>query len=141
MKKYIIRSNKFYGELVLGYIDGKLVFFDISTVSNNAAMLVWIYENLPSTIAHLQAWPSKTKNSLVITEVPMLLTFDAFWKAYNYKVGSKIKTASLWNKLSEEKRTLALAKIEKYRQWTKGKGIDMVYPERYIKDERFENDF
>lgn len=67
--------------------------------------------------------------------------FERFWNAYGYKVGNKARVAKKWNALGEGDRLLALGAIARYKRFAEGKKIDRVYPETYIDQRRWENEF
>jgi hypothetical protein len=56
-------------------------------------------------------------------------------------VGNKTKAKKLWTELSDADKTLALNKLPLYKRFIQVKGIETVYPERYISQRRFENEF
>lgn len=60
---------------------------------------------------------------------------------YGYKVGNKPRVQKKWNALPEGERILALGAIPKYKRFAEGKHIDLVYPETYIDQRRWENEF
>ena len=68
-------------------------------------------------------------------------TFERFWNAYGYKVGNKARVQKKWNALPEGERVLAMAAIPRYRRFAEGKRIELVYPETYIDQRRWENEF
>ena len=76
-----------------------------------------------------------------MVEVPDDLSFEAFWTRYGYKVGDKKKATKLWNEMKPESRALALSKIERYKKFAENANIALVYPERYLSQRRFENEF
>ena len=69
------------------------------------------------------------------------LGFEAFWKAYGYKVGGKARAEKLWGRLGEEERLLALGGIWKQRLHSERHKTDMPYPETYLSQRRWENEF
>lgn len=67
--------------------------------------------------------------------------FERFWNAYGYKVGNKARVQKKWERLPEGERILALGSIARYKRFAEGKKIDLVYPETYIDQRRWENEF
>lgn len=67
--------------------------------------------------------------------------FERFWNLYGYKVGNKTRVQKKWDRLPESEKILALGAIPKYRRFAEGKKIDLVYPETYIDQRRWENEF
>jgi hypothetical protein len=142
MKKYIVTSTLFMGELSFGYINDQLVFFDITSVAHDRDLAQRLWAKLPTTEADLLGW-LKTSKTMKIVEVPMDLSFDNFWntygKAYGSKVGNKPKCTTLWKKLNDEDKTLALLGIEPYKRAKQSEGTAMLYPERYLTHETYRN--
>lgn len=103
------------------------------------AALLWILERLPITVTELEKLSANIKAKLVPTALD--LSFDTFWKEYDFKVGNKTKCEKLWNSLSDADKTVAMHKLAHYKRFVKVKGIELVYPERYISQRRFENEF
>lgn len=140
MKKYIVTSTQFMGELVFTYSNNQLVQMDVEAVSNIETMLRFIYEKLPKTSEALLGWLVVSK-TMKIREVPSDLTFENFWNTYSYKVGNKPKSEKLWKALSDASKALAITKIKKYREAKEQEGTAMLYPERYLSYKTYENEF
>lgn len=74
--------------------------------------------------------------------VGMLNTgFNEFWEAYAYKVGNKARVMKKWAALPEEDRISAMVAIPHYKGFAQRRGIERVYPETYIDQRRWENEF
>jgi hypothetical protein len=140
MKKYIVTSSQFMGELVFGYQHNQLVFMDLDAISEVPSFLAYVYSKLPVSSEALQGWLASSK-TMKIREVPADLTFENFWNTYGYKVGNKPKAQKLWNALKDQKKALALMKIKPYQKYVEAAAIAMIYPERYLSQERYENEF
>lgn len=69
------------------------------------------------------------------------LSFARFWGAYGYKVGNKATVEKKWNALKPEDRMLALQGIERQRRHSESHKTDMPYPQTYIDQRRWENEF
>lgn len=69
------------------------------------------------------------------------LSFVHFWTAYGYKVGNKATAEKKWNALKPEDRLLALQGIARQRRHSESHRTDMPYPETYINQRRWENEF
>ena len=90
-------------------------------------------------VARFEAWKKAGVNVRQVDG--MDLSFERFWNAYGYKVGAKARVQKKWERLPEGDRILAIASIGRYRRFAEGKHIDMVYPETYIDQRRWENEF
>jgi hypothetical protein len=141
MKHYIATSNSFQGELSFKYdLNGLLIAFEISAVISSGQR-DWFFKNLPLNESDLIVSWAKSSKTLRITEVPIDLSFDAFYNKYSYKVGDKKKCIKLWSGLSDEIRTKALMVVPKYFRWLEATGTAKVYPERYLSKEYYNNDY
>ena len=69
------------------------------------------------------------------------LSFACFWNTYAYKVGNKATVEKKWNALKPEDRLLALQGIVRQRRHSEPKHTDMPYPQTYIDQRRWENEF
>lgn len=84
---------------------------------------------------------AKRQKTMELQPVPVDLSFERFWEQYDYKIGAKERTRSLWNKLSVESRVKALHRIGAYKQWSTQKNYDLAYPERYLSKSLYEGEF
>lgn len=69
------------------------------------------------------------------------LSFAYFWNTYAYKVGNKATVEKKWNALKPEDRLLALRGITLQRRHSESHRTDMPYPQTYIDQRRWENEF
>jgi len=67
------------------------------------------------------------------------LSFENFWKTYNYKLGHKKKAAKTWDRMDEEDKILAMSHIRKYDHFIQANKIKKLYPETYLNQRRWEN--
>lgn len=137
-QKYLMTS-KTGVQIEFGYDgNGRLVEFRLASELEEEHHK-WLIDRLPFTKTDLEKLGNVP--SVTITEIPLDLSFETFWKAFDYKVGSKPKAETLWNKLTDADKTLALQAIPKYKFYLKESGLACIYPERFISQERFKNEF
>lgn len=67
--------------------------------------------------------------------------FPAFWELYAYKVGNRARVQKKWEALPEADRINAMAAIPRYKRFAANKRIERVYPETYLDQRRWENEF
>lgn len=139
MKKYAVTSTNFTGEVYYTFgVNGLLVCVEFIGIVE-AAVHAKLCGTLPINELTLLHW-KKTNSKMVIAEVGLDLSFTNFWNRYNYKVGKK-EAETAWNKLTEAKKIKALGSIAMYDKHVNDKGIAKIYPERYLKKERFEDEY
>ncbi len=78
---------------------------------------------------------------VVILPILAKLSFADFWNTYAYKVGNKGKAEKLWHGLSDADRTKCFNSIARYKQHLANNNIDTLYPERYLSQRRFDNEY
>jgi len=114
--------------------EGILVKFENSAVLNDE-QLIYVRNHFPFVIDELQTLAGKTGMLTEVTDI----SFDRFWTEYNYKKG-KIAAFKEWKKLSSDEMVKAIVRIKPYRFDCKCHNREMVYPERYLKDRRFDDE-
>ncbi len=136
MRKYVLTSNKFTGSLVFEYdLNGILTGFKNEAELSNE-QIFFLHTHFPFKEGHL----SIAAGSGTITEITDL-SFERFWNDYAYKVGDKSKTRKLWKELSESEKIAVLDSFKRYNYYLKYMGIAKVYPERYLSQRRWENEY
>lgn len=139
MKRYVLTSFKTLGEVVYRFDDADMIISCEVSPNMPEEDRLRVFKNVPKNVETLMKW--KERPTLKIEFIPDDLSFDFFWRSYDYKVGNKAKCKKLWESLSDDKKAKALSMIQRYKQWAAGKNIDRVYPERYLSQERFDNVF
>lgn len=144
-KKYLLRLKKQDGGYLNYYLKynehGDLYHVEFRDLeeSMTAAQRGWIWQFIPKTIEELEV--RRKVKGVKITEVEMDLSFDAFWNLYAYKVGNKKRAKVSWDKLDDATRLIVLQKVKEYQYFLKHKSYDMVFPERFLSEKRYENDY
>ncbi len=88
-----------------------------------------------STIKHFEA----VKNIEVLKGEPDI-SFDAFWRLYNLKVG-KLETGKAWKRLSKADKLTAIKQLAAYNGYLKRSRKEKVYPATYLNKRRFDDQF
>lgn len=108
-------------------------------LSEKQKQWLFFHTRFPYTENAIKSWGKAYKNFEVIIGQPDL-SFDSFWKAYNYKVG-KVPAEKGWGKLSKANRLKAFKSIKPYNAYLRRKGIEKAYAQKYINQEKFNDDF
>lgn len=140
MTKYNIEIREIPGFTVLGYLDGRvcLISFEHSNLSD--LHVAKFLSRFPLHERDLEAWKRREPN-ITITKQPQDLSFERFWTVYNYKVGKKSKSEKLWNEMTLDERSAALVAVVKYNKWMNSKSIEKAYPETWLSQKRWENEY
>jgi len=136
MKSYSIKSNKTQSTLVFKYnTNGVLCGFEIL---ENELTMEQTDGLLKSVFLVEREFLNFCKDKKVeVTTLLEDLSFDRFWKAYDYKQG-KVKAAQEWNKMNDTSKAAAIGGIRKYKK-NLPQGVALLYPERYLKYKRWED--
>jgi len=136
IEKYILTSPSFAGNVVFGFYGGYLVTFSNES-EMNGDQRKWLYTHFPFTLQNLTAIQTQIKGRL--EQVPVDLTFDAFWEVYGKKVNRK-RCEPQWKKLSEAERITCLRSIPAYNSYLKRMhNRAKLDPENYLRRESFQN--
>lgn len=135
-KKYILqpRSNTSVSVVFEFDLNGFLIMFKL-TGNFNDQQHRWLLINIPTRQEMIKHFDGKLFR---VKEVPIDLSFDAFWKAYNYKVGKKVMAENLWKRMSEEERIKAMTYIARYDQEIRQSGVQKAYPTTYLNQKYYE---
>ena len=139
MKKFILQSQKFEGEVVFGYDDdGRLVEYT-SRAELSEAQITFLFGHFPFNEADLKALTAGKGNESKVVPLVEDYSFDEFWDAFAHKVGNKGKAEKLWEKLTPAEQTNIMAFIPSYLRYVSFKKIEQTYPETFLNQRRWEN--
>lgn len=68
-------------------------------------------------------------------------SFENFWTLYGHKVGNKKLVGKKWENMAWEDQIMAIGSIPRIKRYYQEKGYDLPYPETYINQRRWENEF
>lgn len=89
-----------------------------------------------------QLFPGWRKHHYIVKDVTAIdVSFERFWNLYGKKVGNKGGVEKRWSKLEWEEKVMALGCVPRMRQYYERKGLDLPYPETYVNQRRWENEF
>ena len=138
------RDNMAWLELL--YEDHELVY---AKVCNNTYLSPlqqgWVWGTLvleARKIDDIERYAANSKGKIRLLQLPLDTSFETFWTQYANKVGKKERTTQLWKLLSDEDKSRALAGIKRYKNWLlQNPSVQMLYPETYISQKRWENEY
>lgn len=141
MNKYLLTLDKKF-RVEAGYIEGYLVEWMMENPLQEPWLTAfYIKGHIPVTEDQCRELPNKSKGRITINRIYEDVSFTRFWESYGYKVGKKERTQKLWSALSPGERSECLQSISRYQRWLSTKNIEKVYPETYLSQKRWENDF
>lgn len=136
MKKYILNSDKYNGDVIFEYDDDGIVKLDFSQSNANQVQRRAIFLNTPFDEKHINNITEKS--TAVLTEVMSNITFEDFWKRYfegrNKDNSSKKVAMTRWNKLPKSAQLKAYNFIRVYMQNIKF-GTNPKLAETYLNHE------
>lgn len=142
MKTYLIHLSErspYVGCFRVTYTDDHLMkaIENLTNIDTESELFSRL-SKIPLSDEHLPALKAK---GIRIDVVPPNLSFDHFWNSYGYKYGDKKRAEKLWSALTDADRIKALASIKAYNLWLSKTTIAKLYPETYLSQRRWENDF
>lgn len=135
MRQFLFTSPRFDGQIILGYDENGVLVKFVNEATLTSEQLEYFRTNFPFKYENMELLKGK---SGIITEITDL-SFDRFWADYDCKKG-KINAEKEWKKLSDGERMKAIMAIRRYKASCKNKNIEQVYPERYLKHRRYEDE-
>lgn len=139
MKNYSLTSERFSGEILFTYNeDGKLDALEIRA-EISAEQRAWLYKNLPVNETALEALVKIPGSTMKITQIEPDLSFERFYRLYNYKVGKK-EAEKAWERLNKANKAKAINALRKYEQWLSRANVAKLYPATYLNQERFNDE-
>ena len=143
MKRYIITSPKFTGEInVLYGLDNKLQFIDFMKCDLTDEQLDYIKTLMPIHFTNLQEFTSAFgKSKLDVIEEGYRVSFEQWWTRYNLKRNQK-RCLKLWGNLSEADQVNAHFKLGLYeRHLMLNQWKTKAEPDTYLRNRYWENDW
>ncbi len=149
MKEYLITlfGNKDNRIILLTFKDGLLQKMELPTYENYTETdRLWLLNWLRSQVKESDLLANENDDSLNVKfrvqEVEQDLGFDNFWDTYGHKVGNKSKCKKIWRLMNAEEQKQVFVNIKKYKYWlTHNPRTDQIYPEGYLSQRRFENEY
>jgi hypothetical protein len=125
--------------MVIGYENRQLALISIPEWFSEQ-QITWMLNTVPTSeprLGELDSYMPRFK----VQKIEEDLSFERFWNDYGYKVGKKERCQMLWRILSDADKSSCLKAIKKYNRWLLDKNIDRVYPETFLSQRRWENEF
>ncbi len=139
MDKYLFTSLSNRRRILFGYENGYLRELSIEG-DISMAEIDFLKNEIPWFEIGLDRFQSITRGK--VSRIELDLSFDSFWNTYAYKVGNKLRTEKLWDKLSDIEKARVLKSIKVYDQFLEfKKNQEKAYPETYLSQRRFENNY
>jgi hypothetical protein len=138
-KKYLLTSTRFTGSVEFTYNHkGYLTAFLVDSEMTDD-QLGWLLNHFPfdeRAVTDLR----NASPTLCIKDVDSDLSFESFWNRFGKKIHPN-RCEPLWKKLTDGKKTAALATIAPYDAYLSRTGTYKVSPENYIKKEYWKTDW
>jgi hypothetical protein len=141
MRRFIISSNKFKGQVELVYNSaGVICIIDMFQAVIDTEMVLRFKDAIPVTVENLLAGNAFSKATTIV-ETDFTITFEMFWQQYDKKINRK-RCEPLWNKLSKNKQVTAWAGIDAYNKFLQlNSWRKKADPETYLRNEMFDNEW
>ncbi|TAN18809.1 MAG: hypothetical protein EPN37_04415 [Chitinophagaceae bacterium] len=139
MKKFILTSSKFEGQVTFGYNEKDILIFLHNEAQMNNTQHNWLIHHLPACSEEIQKLNKILQGKL--EELPEDLSLDRFWQLYNKKINRK-RCEPLWKKMKEAEKMQCLRSIPHYEQYlNRINWREKADPENYLKKAMYQNDW
>jgi hypothetical protein len=140
--QYILTGKRTAIKIVFTYdLQGLLKAFEIEGIENEKPLQYLFWNNkFPFPYTKELIEPVRRLGVFHIEEVDDDLSFDRFWQTYGLKV-SKKKAEKLWQKLSKADRIKVFLHLPKYEAYLQHKGIEKAYPDTYLRNAKYEDEY
>jgi len=138
MKRYILTSKKFIGQIFLAFNNrGTVAAVDMTTAELDAHSTGHFLRSIPVLESNLA---KSFSSEVTIVAEDFQVSFDDFWNSYDKKINKK-RCIPLWNKLNLNQQVAAYYGIRKYDAFLKASNRIKCDPENYIRNEMWENEY
>lgn len=123
-------------------LNGLLAEFKLQEGELDQKQVNWLFikGKFPYQEKDIKGWKAIKEFEIKVGEPD--LSFDAFWDAYNNKVGKKPMAENTWNKLSKANKLKALESIKYYNNWLSRKpGIEKAHATTYLNQQYYNNEW
>jgi proteasome lid subunit RPN8/RPN11 len=144
MQKFRLKiKNKTQLEVVVGFNEAEeLVSVEVQVDSEHEFtddQRTWLWQVMPKRQEELTV--IMRHPNLSVEPIEDDLSFQRFWEAYDFKVGKKKRAIKLWEELPDLERHQAIKSIPRYNFFLIERGINKAYPETYLAQKRYQNEF
>lgn len=137
--KFKVTHKNVTGHLLFEYNSkGVLTAFENHSSLNDIQVNA-LTQFFPMTARTFEVFVTKSNSNKLL--IPEDLSFEKFWNLYAYKVGKLPRVRKLWSELSDIDKADVLMSIPRYNAWLRGRSIERVYPETYLNQERWKNQY
>jgi hypothetical protein len=140
MKKYIITSQKFTGQVELIYNgNGTLAKIDFTPGELDHHQVHYLVKHIPANEVDMST--SFQNLPITIVSEDYRITFDDFWNYYDQKHNRK-RAEALWKKLSKTDQVIAYNGLKAYTKHLNANAWkNKADPDTYLRNRMWENNY
>ncbi|MPS73989.1 MAG: hypothetical protein E2590_12715 [Chryseobacterium sp.] len=132
-KEYVAIHKKIDVKLYFTYESELLVKLELVGIYK-PEQTIWAIERIRNLATEVEMWKAieNKKLDFQYMEIPKDLSFEFFWKTYDYKKGKILMTQKAWQKLTDAEKIEALLYIPKLKEQKRIDNTAMPYPSTYL---------
>lgn len=130
--RYLITSTRSDAQIILGYDENGMLCEVQAANLADPDHRIWPFRHAPI----MEGDVSKVFKQEFLRFTTLEVTFEEFWKKYNYKEGKK-DADNAWKRMTQASQQLAFNYIEKYRAACHRDRKHLQYPASYLRAERW----
>lgn len=142
MKKLLISSANFEGEVILVYMDGKLAIANYTEAEISEKQIRYLQDKTPiNYVSEEQLHSIYKANDLTIIESDFTVSFQDWWTLYKKKI-NKDRALKIWNKLSQSDQAKVFFNTRKYNRYLQlNQWREKADPDTYLRNRMYLNEW
>lgn len=142
MKKLLLTSSAFSGQIQVVYYQNQLVLFDCQNAELSTEQVEYLKKRVPVLFNTLNDFVKAFNSTkLMVIEEQFCISFDEFWSKYAMK-RNRERCIKLWEKLSQADKVKAYAGVSVYKNYLqKNTWRSMAEPETYLRNKYWNDEW
>jgi hypothetical protein len=138
---YTVKSKKDGYKWMFTYKEtGKIKTFELGDYELSESQETWLSGHFPINEKIIIGWITKLAVNFEIKTAPSDITFDSFWKKYNYKKGLK-EARIKYDKLTDFQKQTCFEAVKKYDKHLFETKQAKAHLATWIHNERFNDEY
>lgn len=140
MRKFIVSSKRFQGEIELVYDAQKLQSLHFGSATITPDVLADFKRAVPVLLVQFLSGKWSGTDTVAV-EAEYEVPFEQFWKDYDKKI-NKARCLLLWSKMNKALQIAAWVGVKKYDAYLKREGWrQKADPETYLRNRGWDNEY
>ncbi|MDB9473478.1 MULTISPECIES: hypothetical protein [Nostocales] len=140
--RYSFTSANLDGECIIGFDQQRRVDFIELKGNFNEIQYLFVFDKIIKLNEHEFIHFMEKYKGISLRKIKEDLSFERFYNCFANKVGNKKRAIKLWDAMTDGEKSECIASIPRYDRWLlQRQNIEKAYPETYLYQRRWENQF